>query len=266
MNNTVSIVTAFKDIGRGDWRGTKNNSPIHSYIQRDTKTYLERFKRLTTLQNEIVCFTEEKFFDQILSYREDIKLIDIDKILKKFKGVEDSITKAQENDHFIKFVNTPSLPEYWSAKYVLINFLKSYFAYTAIQSKQITSENTAWIDFGYCRPDTYCKAGSMFKFNTYGKINMFAIDDVNNTLPVFEIVKRNKVYIQGCHIVAPNILWKPLFLAMSNALNTLLNCGLIDDDQTLLLMASRALRENVLINRIKDPDDWFVLFRDYSNG
>ena len=56
----TTIVTAFVDIGRGDWEGVKNNQLIPPYIKRDTETYFKRFERLTKLKNKIVCFTEEK--------------------------------------------------------------------------------------------------------------------------------------------------------------------------------------------------------------
>ena len=47
----VTIVTAFVDIGRGDWEGTKNDKPIPHYIKRDTETYLKTFE---FMQNRLI--------------------------------------------------------------------------------------------------------------------------------------------------------------------------------------------------------------------
>ena len=50
----ISIVTAFFDIGRGNWTPDKG---LPHYLQRSNDTYLERFSHLSKLENEIVIFT-----------------------------------------------------------------------------------------------------------------------------------------------------------------------------------------------------------------
>ena len=47
---SISIVTAFFDIGRGDWTPDKG---LPHYLHRTTDTYIERFGHLATLENEI---------------------------------------------------------------------------------------------------------------------------------------------------------------------------------------------------------------------
>ena len=57
--NDITIVTAFYDIGRGDWK----------YFNRKTSYYFECFERLCKLKNKIVVFSEIKFkslFDKII--------------------------------------------------------------------------------------------------------------------------------------------------------------------------------------------------------
>ena len=58
--NDISIVTAFFDIGRGDWTPDKG---LPHYLQRTTKTYLERFGYLAKLKNKMVIYTSEDLVD-----------------------------------------------------------------------------------------------------------------------------------------------------------------------------------------------------------
>ena len=172
----VTIVTAFVDIGRGDWEGTKNDKPIPHYIKRDTDTYFERFERLTKLKNPIICYTESRFFDRIKAMRDDIKLVNIDNIFENQPLIIEAIKKVQRDPHFINFVTNPSNPEYWSPEYVAINLFKSVFVTDAIEDNLISSNTCAWIDFGYCRPETYCPPGMEWKFDTDSYINLFCMN------------------------------------------------------------------------------------------
>ena len=261
----VTIVTAFVDIGRGDWEGVKNDKPIPHYIKRDTDTYFERFERLTKLKNPIVCYTESRFFDRIKAMRDDIKLISIDNVFVNNSLIIDTIKKVQQNPNFIKFVTNPSNPEYWSPEYVAINLFKSVFVTDAIDDKLIDTETCAWIDFGYCRPEVYCPPGMEWKFDTDHSINLFCMNSNVYDKPIFEIVRTNEVYMQGCHIVAPKSLWFKLKMLIDNSLLNLFNVGLVDDDQTLLLMAYRTAPQLFKLNKA-DPNDWFTIFRDYNHG
>jgi protein YibB len=261
----VTIVTAFVDIGRGDWEGTKNDKPIPHYIKRDTETYLKRFERLTELKNPIVCFTQSKFIERILCMRKDIKVINIDDIFEQGSILMDSIKKVQQDPHFINFVSNPSNPEYWSPEYVAINLFKSVFLTQAIDNDLVETDTCAWIDFGYCRPETHCPPGMEWKFDTGGLINLFCMNPNVDEKPIFEIVKTNDVYMQGCHIVAPKKLWITLRDLININLSNLFNVGLVDDDQTLLLMAYRSQPDLFKLNKA-DPNDWFTIFRDFNHG
>ena len=260
----VSIVTAFVDIGRGHWEGIKNNQMIPPYIKRDTDTYLERFERLTKLKNPIVCFTETKYFDRILAMRDDIELIGIDTLFEDHTHLINKIEEVQQDPHFIKFVTNPASPEYWSPKYVAINLLKSHFVDYAIANNLTPTNTCAWIDFGYCRPEVYCPPGMEWKFDTEDQINLFCMNLFTHSKPIFEIVRTGEVYMQGCHIVAPKKYWSTLKQLVNDNLSTLFNVGLIDDDQTLLLMAYRSAPEIFKLNPSSN-DDWFVIFKDYNH-
>lgn len=264
MNNTVTIVTAFVDIGRGSWEGVKNNQLIPSYIKRDTDTYFKRFERLTKLKNPIVVYAESKHFDRIKAMREDITLIGIDTLFEDHKHLVTAIDTVQQDPCFIKFVDNPSAPEYWSPQYVAINLMKSHFVDYAVSQGLCKTDSAAWLDFGYCRDDTYCPEGMEWKFNTEDKINLFCMNPYTHTKPIFEIIKTGEVYMQGCHIVAPPHRWKMLKHLINENLSTLFHVGLVDDDQTLLLMAYRTVPDAFKLNT-GNPSDWFTIFKDYHH-
>lgn len=259
VKDDVTIVTAFVDIGRDKWEGVKNNQLIPPYIKRDTATYFERFERLTKLKNDIVCFTETKFFDKIKSIRKDITLIDIDNLKEDHKFLLQTIDHIQQEPAFIKFVTRPSAPEYWSSSYVLINFLKSHFVQFAVENNLIKTTNAAWIDFGYVRNEVYCPQNKTWFFDTKDKINIFACNPYTHTVPIFEIVRNGSVYIQGCHIVAPLNKWNTLKQLINISMSQLIDVGLVDDDQTLLLMSYRKAPEEFELN-YGNVNNWFIIF------
>lgn len=260
MNTT--IVTAFVDIGRDSWEGFRNGDLVPAFIKRDVDTYFERFERLCKIKNPIVCYTESKFFERIKAIREDITLVNIDTLWKDHATVVDLIRKVQTNDKFIDFVDNPSVPEYWSPEYVAINFFKSFFVAHANEQQLIKTPNAAWIDFGYCREKLF-KDNYEWSFNCNGRINLFAVSALDDA-PIFDIVKTGKVYIQGCHIVAPTKRWVELKGLMIQAMNQLLGVGFIDDDQTMLLMSWRMKPESFQVNAVH-PSNWFVIFDEKFN-
>lgn len=260
----TAIVTAFVDIGRGEWEGVKNNQLIPPYIKRDTDTYFKRFERLTKLKNKIIVFTEEKFFERVHAMRDDIEIIGIDSIWDDHQHLLTKIEQVQLQPEFIRFVTKPSSPEYWSPKYVAINFMKSHFVNYAVEQELIDTSSAAWIDFGYCRDEVYCPEGKYWEFDTEGKINLFCQNPYTHNLPIFEIVRTGEVYMQGCHIVAPKNHWQYLKQMVNDNLSTLFNVGLVDDDQTLLLMAYRSAPE--MFNLVpSDPNNWFTIFESRCN-
>ena len=265
MSDIVTIVTAFMDIGRGNWQGMKNNQPIPGYIKRDTDTYFERFERLSKIKNPIVVFAHSEDFERLKQIRHDLFLIAVDSLFEDHEHLMKNIRAVQNDQRFINFVNNPAAPEYWSSEYVAINLMKSFFVNYAVEQKIAESETYAWIDFGYVRDDTFCPPGLEWKFDTNGKINLFAIETVDMSRPIFDIVKTGDVYIQGCHIVAPKKEWAVLKELVVTNLTKLFGVGLIDDDQTLLLMAYRTMPEKFLINKV-NPVDWFVIFKDFNHA
>ncbi len=273
----VTIVTAFKDIGRESWKGIKNGEMIPSYIKRDAETYFQRFERLTRLDNKIVVYSEEKFRERFEKYP-NVEFIDIDKdFLDKEKdhcqGIKRTVEYFQKRSEFVDFVERKSAPEYWSVDYVLINYLKSLFVlhYLVRSHKQgslVPEESSvAWIDFGYCREDRDAPEGKRFFFDTEGKINVFMNGKIDEDKfmnhPVFDLIKTGEVLIQGSHVIAPANKWKTLSQEMHTSISSMLELGMVDDDQTLLLMSVRRNFKEFKVN-LNDENDWFNVIRNNS--
>jgi protein YibB len=266
MDNTVTIVTAFVDIGRDKWEGYINNAPIDNFIKRDVETYFSRFERLTKLKNPIICYIHSMYHDRIKAMRDDITLISIDNILDENMDRMRKIYNIQRNENFINYVTRPSVPEYWSPEYVLVTSKKAWFVNQAIQHNLVNTENVAWIDFGYARPETFCPENMEWKFNTDNKIHMICNTNIPiDSLPIFEIVRTGEVFIQGCHVIAPKDMWQYMEDSFETSISSLLNTGLTDDDQVLFLMAYRNSPDKFKIHYVDPNSYWFMIFRDFHH-
>jgi protein YibB len=278
MDDKVKIVTAFVDLDRENWVGVKNGKTIPSYIKRSVDEYLERFNRLTLLNNEIFVYVESSFKQRLLDYigdKPNVTVLEIDEHLKSTESLEKKIEKIQKSPYFIDMLSNPSSPEYWNPKYVIINFLKTFLIHRTIDQKliDINDRSVAWIDFGYAREDDQAPAGKTFRFETDMFINVFSNGELNDkrkeileTEPIINIVRSGMVLLQGCHIIAPANTWHFLWQANLKNLLALIDIGLVDDDQTFLLMSCRMYAK---IFRVMegDGDNWFKIIKDncYEN-
>ena len=149
----ISIVTAFWDIGRGDWTPDKG---LPHYLQRSTQTYLERFGYLAQLDTDMTIFTSRELAPMVADYRRDkenkTKIIVCDP-RDSFPHMRNSIVNVQQNPEFIRKVDPTQAknPEYWNPDYVLVTDLKAFFTNFAVENGFTQNDMVAWIDFGYCR-------------------------------------------------------------------------------------------------------------------
>jgi protein YibB len=262
----ITIVTAFFDIGRGQW-----GESMGPRFRRTVDDYFGMYARLAKLKNPMVVFTEPRFVARALELRranglEDRttivaveNLFDCDLIAPVNAAVE-----RRMSDLFRYWVVKPESPEYREPRYVLVNALKSAFVCTALNLGLIEAPQVAWIDFGYCRDDQRFDPSEPWRFDTGGKMNLFHIVALDDT-PIYRVIRYGTVYFQGCHIVGPAQAWPALAVEMSFNLAALLACDLVDDDQTLLLMAWRKSPESYRIHAV-DASDWFVVFRRFRSG
>lgn len=258
MDNPT-IITAFFDIGRGDWEGP-------AYLKRTTDQYFESFERLLKLNNPIIVHTS---FD--LQWR-------FDKYLKTHPNLTVVFWPDWRRDIWPEFfepikkaqaalkdkVQQPWNPEYWSPDYVMVNMLKSYFVNDSIESGLVKTEMVAWVDFGSARKDEDVPSNE-WKYDFWSKdIHVFTTKPrCPPHMNVVPIIETNEVWIIGTYIVASRENWRHLLEGVYSSIKLLLSHNLIDDDQTILYMCYCKNPEKFEIHKI-DPDDWFCLFRKFN--
>jgi protein YibB len=252
----VTIVTAFRDLGRGGWSSNTLIGKIPKWLNRTNEEYLEYFSRLCQLKNPIIVFASNGLRDKLLEIRSDLTVLDIDEIWNENFQLRERISVVHKNNEFKKFVDSPKMPEYWNSDYVYVNFLKSIFVTTAIEKCQ-TGNVLAWMDFGYMRPYAYLPASGEWKFDAQGRMCLFSRAEGNLGRPIFELIKSGDVLIQGSMIIGAREIWDKFSETFFEKAIELLQIGLIDDDQTVLLMTYRELCETIDLIPFS-PDEWFA--------
>ena len=262
--NEITIVTAFFDIGRGDWSPEKG---LPHYLQRTTNTYLERFGHLAKLKNPMVIFTSADLVDEVKKLRGDkpTNILTID-FQNSFKELREKVSNVQKNEEFQKKINPSQVknPEYWNADYVVVNLLKSSFVNRAIQNNLVNTDLIAWLDFGYCREESTLNGVTNWQYPfDEDKIHFFNIKDWKEGTYIEDVIMNNDVHITGPCIVAGKTMWPILEGLMHHNINELFKNNLIDDDQTLLLMSYLSSPENFELHAVSE-NDWFVVFKEFS--
>ena len=258
----ITIVTAFFDIGRGDWTPEKG---LPHYLHRTTDTYVERFGNLATLENDMVIYTSEDLIPKIEKLRGDRKttIIPVD-YKNSFTELRDKISEIQKSDSYQSRINPRESrnPEYWSADYVLVNALKSTFISKSIDSNLCNHDLVAWVDFGYCRDMGTLYGVKHWKYDfDKDKIHLFTLKDYVEGTFIDQIIFNNDVHMVGGAIIAGKQGWKNLEYLVNHSLVQLLDNNLVDDDQTLLLMSYLSAKDEFQLHRMSEA---LVLFRDYN--
>jgi protein YibB len=240
----ISIVTAFYDIGRGDWSMdvNKNGGPLPHYLQRSVDKYIEHFARMCEINTEIIVYTSPDIAPRLAAISPNVKVVEYD-YFNIHQELRDKIEEIQTSPQFIKKINPYQVrnPEYWSKDYVGVTSLKAFYVSDAFERGLITNEFAAWVDFGYCRDDEHVPSSKKWEYDfTPGKMHYFNYRDPDLRQPrqnVSLAVQNNVVYIIGGVFVAQKNEWNVLAVEMKEALEYLISINLVDDDQGLLLMA-----------------------------
>lgn len=267
MNESISIVTAFFDIGRGELPQDKGY-PI--FTHRTTETYFEYFSNLAELENEMIIFTSEEYKNKILKIRKEkpTKIIVID-LNKKFHRQLKKIKEVLENEEFRKKINKDMLLniEYWSPEYILVTNLKTFFVNYAIRKKLVSNNILSWIDFGYVRDiGTLNNVKNWYYPFDKDKIHFFTIKKnypLKKIEDVYDIIFNNKVFIIGGAVAGGKEKWKELYKLQKQCQNELLKQNISDDDQGVYFMCLFKSRNLFKLNYL-GKDNWFALFRKYD--
>lgn len=271
----ITIVTAFFDIGRGQWNKSTHGLEMPHFIPRSTDTYFSYFENLAKVKNDMIiyCGSEEhaKRIEQIRnknspgSYTKII-MVDFASIVADIKPI---IEHTQSRREYINLVDDPRMPEYWNADYVLVNFMKTDFVVQSYKNNLIRTDLVAWLDFGYVRSEATLPKNLIWKYNfNPDKMHYFNKLPIDFERPIFDIIKTNTVYIMGCHIVGGKKAWMKHVEMNYDSLKSLIRCGLIDDDQTILLMNYKLDPEQFELHtihvRFEEWQEWNVAMLKFN--
>ncbi len=262
---SISIVTAFFDLGRENWAHGGKASPF----QRSLDRYFDYFAHLAKIKNQLVIFTSPDLAQRVLDLRraagrENETVIFIIANLfdePKLKSLESEVA-SKMTEAFRASTRVPNSPEYYVPRYVVMDALKSIFTLTALKAGVVNAQQLAWMDFGYCRDEQAFDASKLWRFDTAGKFNLFHMQPIDD-MPIYDVVLRGKVYFQGGCRIAPVAMWPDFVADIDGALASLLSVDLVDDEQTLILMAWRKSPEKYRIFPMSRKD-WRVAIKQFN--
>lgn len=236
--NEVTLVTAYFNIGRGEWKE----------LGRGNDKYLTYFKHWARIRNRLIVYTFPEMVEKVKDVRRSFGLEDktvvipVNDITAIQPQMYERIKEVMKNKESWRFHKRLFNPESWNYRYNYIMAIKAFFLKDAVE-RGLAHGMMAWIDFGYDHGGDNFPYKEDFDFlwqyNFEPKIHVFLENSLDDDIPVFRIVQNMQVYVRGSLIVAPDELWKTLWDIIQDAVFTLADCGLADDDQLLMVMAYR---------------------------
>ncbi len=241
MEEEITLVTAYFDIGRGEW----------GKFKRGDNKYISYFKLWARMKNKLIVYTNAEVAKEVLAIRESYGLRDqtqvivIDDVRSCDMDIYQKIEKTMQHPVSRRFHRHPNYPESFSPIFNYVVLLKPYFVADAVKRNLVTG-TAAWIDFGFnhggelfYKPEEF---DYIWKYDFTDKIHIFTARELDDE-PIFQVVKYMDVYIRGNLIIAQDYRWAELWQLWRNAMVSLTDVGLSDDDQTISLMAYRAKPE-----------------------
>lgn len=242
MNEEITIVTGFFNIKRGEWNS----------FRRSNAEYIEYFALWSKMKNKLIVYVEsQEIASEVIAIRDSYGLRDRTtiKIIDNFDALDLELYKhiklSTNNITQTCFRMKPFNPESFNHNYNYVMLLKEWCVADAVKHN-LAEGMIAWVDFGYNHGGKIIHKESDFnfqwKYNFPQKICIFANKDIDDR-PIFDIVRSMDVYIMGTIIVAPDYLWGILWDMVRTEMIALCKCGLVDDDQTILLMAYKSNKD-----------------------
>ena len=258
-NKEITLVTSFFDIGRKDYGD----------YARSNKKYLDDFKFWARMKNNLVVYTDKEMAKEVKKIRKEFgleektKIIIIEDITKLEPEIFSRMKEIENSDYFLSYRYKEVTPEN-KALYNYVMLIKSWCISDAVK-QGVNTEFVAWLDFGYNHGGDVFINSEEFNFTweyefVHDTITYFNNNDLSDK-PIFYLIQSMEVDIMGATFVIPSKLAEKHYCLIKNAMIELLDLGLMDDDQLLMIMASR--KEPSLFD-IKQSD-WFLPIKDYGN-
>ena len=252
LNYTNTFATAFYDIGRGKWGSYKRT--VDDYM-----TYFAN--TVSKIQANLVIYCDESNKDRISSIRPEGKNTRI--VVVPFEETEmyriyhariDAVMKSQS---FRSKIVHRDIPEMLYPEYNIVNFNKISFVVDS--KKYFDTSIYGWIDygFGHGKVDvssdlSFCEAVTRDDKVYMGCIRVPFDDMLYHPWSYFS----NEIFITGSAFIGTKksiVRFKALF---DEVLDTSLELGMVDDDQTLYNMMY--LKDKTLFNLKQGT--WFNQF------
>lgn len=274
MDNDITVVTNFFDIGRGKLPPMVRGQVLPHFQHRSTDTYFEYFARLAKLQNQMIVYTTKEFADRIYDLRDKNGLSELTDVVvlesflpEGFQEIRERVAQIQQSPEYYNRARFPHFVEYWWDDYIMIQLMKCFYIANAIETGRVKNDLTAWIDFGYCRNDQTLPASNRWTYNfDREKIHLFNLRPIEPQRPIDDIIFSGDVYIMGCHMVAATKKWNLFKNYILKSFYLLLQNNLVHYDQTLYLMSYLLHPEEFELHGMNPVNhDWFLIFKDFND-
>lgn len=253
----ITLVTAFFPIGRGNWKGQS---------QRSDDKYFDYFNHWARIHNDLIVYTTEQNVGRVReirhAYGRDNTIIHV---VDRLEDINPELFALMHNvgNNFPAFSLYPDKPEVSNSTYDFAMYAK--FWCLAQASSEVTTTRIAWIDFGFDHGGEYYKDSSWFdrEWNFHhpsGQVSLFQLRELP-TDPIFDCVLRTETYIQGNCIELNTAYAVQFHDDVKDQYEHLLRCGLLDDDQIVLLMCHFAKPD--IYHCL--PSTWFSMLDDYRD-
>ncbi|MCR5253495.1 MAG: hypothetical protein K6C98_07260 [Treponema sp.] len=264
MNDDVTLVTAFFDIGRGDFN-------IVRCEPRSAQKYIDYFDFWARIQNKLVVYTSPEYAKQIRDVRKkygrenETVIIEIEDIFAIEKDIYNRMKNIESDENFKDF-------RFWNkevsnrADYNYIMLMKYWCMQDAV-ARGLCSNVVFWIDFGYNHGGVCYTKTEEFNFyitgTTNNKIQLYALPQKEpEKVSGIQSLQFQFDTFAGCPVVAPYSMCNELWQMTKTAMLSLISLDCIDDDQQLLLMAYKLHPECFEIHN----SDWFMPLKEYWGG
>ncbi len=262
----TTIVTAFFDIGRGDFN-------IVRCEPRSVQKYMDYFDFWARIKNTVIVYTQSEYAERIKSIRakygreKETIVIEIDNIFSVEKDIFSKMLSIEKNADFHNF-------RYWDeevsnrADYDYIMLMK-YWCMNDAFAKGLLKADVCWFDFGFNHGGEKFLHADEFDFYIESKIesskiNLFYLPRKWNPDTVHAGLALQYQFdtIAGPVIIMPCVLCKSLWEMTKAAMLSLISLDCIDDDQQLLLMSYHLHPELFELYEA----DWFLPLKKYLGG
>lgn len=262
----MTIVTAFYDIGRGEFGKKKSEN---KKLQRDCSEYLRNFAFWAGVKNKLIIFTSAEFKEEILKIRKEAGGGQTEIILKELESFDNgALTKMKQV--FLDFDQSkgrknPANLECVSSEYDYLMYCKPFFVCEAIQ-RGLCENEILWLDFGYNHGGKFFVNPLQFDFELVPqrkinkeKLNFFKLKDEEKE-HFATIYFSMEVFLSGMFVYGNNQNWQIFREDIKKAFEAFASLGLIDDDQPLFLWCVRNNAKNYHLNRVYDVFDGLYYF------